>query len=137
MLHFDYTTTWNGKQVYFILLLQFIVSTACFMLLLSQCGSIALWIYCEWNQQTVFIDLMFYSFFITVREQKERKAISVEEKLDIPAQIHVNRLTYVALAATFRIVHWHWTLLLKQEKTGECYALCGRFSGKKGSLSHS
>jgi len=49
---------------------------------------------------------MFYSFFITVREQNKRKAISVEEKLDIPAQIHVNRLTHVALAVTFRIVHW-------------------------------
>ena len=49
---------------------------------------------------------MFYSFFIAVREQEERKAFSVEEKLDISAQMHVNRLTHVALAATFRIVHW-------------------------------
>jgi hypothetical protein len=41
-----------------------------------------------------------------VREQKERKAFSVEEKLDIPVQMHVNRLTHVALAETFRIVRW-------------------------------
>jgi hypothetical protein len=55
------------------------------------------------NQQTVFIDFMFYSLFIAVRKQRERKAFSVGEKLDIPAQMHVNRLTHVA---TFRTVHW-------------------------------
>jgi len=111
VLHFDYTTNWKNKQFYFILWLQFIVSTTCFMLLLSHCGSTALWIYREWNQQTVFIDFMFYSFFIAVREQREWKAFSVGEKLDIPAQMHVNKLTHVA---TFRIVHWQWTLLLKE-----------------------
>jgi hypothetical protein len=53
-----------------------------------------------------FLLILFYPFFIAVREQKKSKAFSVEEKLDIPAQMHVNRLTHVALAATFRIVHW-------------------------------
>ena len=81
------------------------------MLLLSHCGSIALWIYCKWNQQRVLLILCFTHF--SVREHRERKAISVEEKLDIPAPMHINRLTHVALAATFRIVHWQWTLLLK------------------------
>lgn len=63
-----------------------------------------------------FLLILFYSFFIAVREQKKSKAFSVEEKLDIPAQMHVNRLTHVALAATFRIVHWQWALLLKEQR---------------------
>jgi hypothetical protein len=31
------------------------------------------------------------SFFITMREQKDRKTSSVQEKLDIPAQVYVNK----------------------------------------------
>jgi hypothetical protein len=46
------------------------------------------------------------SFFIMMRKPKEWKAFSVQEKVDIPDQVYVNKQTRFALAARYRIAHW-------------------------------
>jgi hypothetical protein len=48
VLHFDYTTVWNGKVLFYSVFTIYCIHHMFHALIHS------LWIYCEWNQQTVF-----------------------------------------------------------------------------------
>jgi hypothetical protein len=71
-------------------------------------------------------------------EPKKRKAFSVQEKLDILAQVDANKETCVALAARLGIAPSTLNTIVKSRKdTEKCYTKCGRFSGQRKSLKQS
>jgi hypothetical protein len=71
-------------------------------------------------------------------EPKKRKAFSVQEKMDILAQVDANKETRVALAARLGIAHSTLNTVVKSRKDAEkCYTQCGRFSGQRKSLKQS
>jgi transposase-like protein len=63
-------------------------------------------------------------------EPKTRKAFSIQEKMDILAQVDANKETCVALAARLGIAPSTLNTIVKSRKdTEKCYAQCDRFSG--------
>jgi hypothetical protein len=71
-------------------------------------------------------------------EPRKRKAFSIQEKMDILAQVDANKETRVALAARLGIAPSLLNPIVKSRKdTEKCYAQCGRFSGQRKSLKQS
>jgi hypothetical protein len=78
------------------------------------------------------------SFFITMNEPRMRKAFSIQEKMDILAQVDANKETRVALAARLGTAPSSLNTIVKNRKdTEKCYIQCGRFSGQRKSLKQS
>jgi hypothetical protein len=77
-------------------------------------------------------------FFIIMIVPKKRKAFSIQEKMDILAQVDANKETSVALAARLGIAPSTLNTIVKSRKDNEkCYVQCGRFSGQRKSLKQS
>jgi hypothetical protein len=71
-------------------------------------------------------------------EPRKRKAFSIQEKMDILAQVDANKETHVALAARLGFVPSALNTIVESRKdTEKCYARCGRFSGQRKSLKQS
>jgi hypothetical protein len=71
-------------------------------------------------------------------EPKKRKSFSIQEKMDILAQVDANKETRVALAARLRIAPSTLNTIVKSRKDIEkFYAQCGRFSNQRKSLKQS
>jgi hypothetical protein len=78
------------------------------------------------------------SFFITMTEPKKRKAFSIQEKMDILAQVYANKETHVALAARLGIAPSTLNTIVKSRKdTEKRYTQCGRFSDQRKNLKQS
>jgi hypothetical protein len=71
-------------------------------------------------------------------EPRKRKAFSVQEKMDILAQVDANKETRVALAVRLGIAPSTLNTIVKSRKDNDkCYAQCGRFSGQRKILKES
>jgi hypothetical protein len=78
------------------------------------------------------------SFFIMMTEPRKRKVFSIQEKMDIPAQVDSNKETRVALVVRLGITPSTLNTIVKSRKdTEKCYTQCGRFSGQRKSLKQS
>jgi hypothetical protein len=71
-------------------------------------------------------------------EPKKRKAFSIQENMDILAQVDANKETHFALAARLGTAPSTLNTIVKSRlDTEKCYAQCGRFSGQRMSLKQS
>jgi hypothetical protein len=69
-------------------------------------------------------------FFIMITEQKKRKVSSIQEKMDILAQVDANKETCVALATRWGTEPSSMNAIFKNKKdTEKCHAQCGSVSG--------
>jgi hypothetical protein len=69
---------------------------------------------------------------------KKGKAFSIQEKMDILAQVDAYKETCAALAARLGTVPSTLNAIVKSRKdTKKCYAQCDRFSGQRKNLKQS